>query len=314
MPRHNRSCERSGSAPEGMRARSSKRDPGPRDAGDCRRSAWRGSLIAVKHLFHAGPPLAFRALVQGLLHGRHNGPPLLCLGISGHSCHVCGIIGSVILEIPEERVVFQEDGVIADVTAPDHGQHFRPHLCVIFLVGLDKFRPYFDHRTVTLHFCSPFGALFTHSDWLGDRSKARSTAHCAPQAALLYSVTLRLGYKVQLLRASECHNFESVPLKPEMYASRWSEAPAAMRCTPAPSMPLLPRCLPATRSCLEPASYLLSERETNWSARLSNYSARNWSAGKSTNSWRSLAWSHNGLRSIRSFAGSGRTKEWSTWR
>jgi hypothetical protein len=100
----------------------------------------------------------------------------------------------VIFKISEEKVVFQIDGVVADVATLDHFENLRPHGCMVLLVGLDEFRPYFDHKTITLHFCSPFDVFGV---WLFSQSslfKERGGSLALPKAALLYSMTLTAGY------------------------------------------------------------------------------------------------------------------------
>ena len=91
-------------------------------------------LIGVKHFFHLGPPFAFAAGVEGLLHRHHDGPPLLRSWIGGHFGHVGFVIGAVIFEIAEEEIVFQIDGIIADIAFADHVENVGPDGSVISLV------------------------------------------------------------------------------------------------------------------------------------------------------------------------------------
>src|SRR5579864_129832 len=107
--------------------------------------------IAMKNFFHVGPPFALGACFQGILHRHHNRPPFLGLRISGHFCHVRRVVRAVILEIAEQQVVFQVDGIISDIALVDHSEDFGPNRRMVFLIGLKRFRPDSDHRTVTPH-------------------------------------------------------------------------------------------------------------------------------------------------------------------
>ena len=76
---------------------------------------FRQALIRMKYLFHIRPPFPFRAGFQGLLHGHHNVPPFLSLGIGGHSGHIGLKVVAHVLEVGEEIAVLMVDGVDMDI-------------------------------------------------------------------------------------------------------------------------------------------------------------------------------------------------------
>ncbi len=75
-----------------------------------------------------GPVGAGCCVFDGQLHGVHDLPPALGLGIGGHAAHVGGVVGAVVLEVGEEQVTAQEDGVVADVAVGDGLEHTGPDL------------------------------------------------------------------------------------------------------------------------------------------------------------------------------------------
>src|SRR6266852_8950814 len=90
--------------------------------------------IQVKHFFHTRPPFAFGAGFKRTLHRSHNFPPLLRFGISRHYRHVCLKICSMVFVIAEQQVIFEEDGIIADIALSDHLQDFWPNHRVMLLI------------------------------------------------------------------------------------------------------------------------------------------------------------------------------------
>src|SRR5207253_8273308 len=81
------------------------------------------SSIEMKHFFHAGPPFAGGAGLKRTLHRSHYLPPLLCLGISRHLRHVRLKICTMVFPITEQQIIFEEDGIIANIAISDHVQN-----------------------------------------------------------------------------------------------------------------------------------------------------------------------------------------------
>jgi hypothetical protein len=100
-----------------------------------------GQLIGMKDFLHAGPPLARRRVSTERCIGPHDLPLLLSPGISSHLRHVSVIICSVVLKIAEQKPILQENGEVADVALPDHGQHLGPHCGMIPPILVEGFRP-----------------------------------------------------------------------------------------------------------------------------------------------------------------------------
>src|SRR6266550_6604745 len=105
----------------------------------------------MKNLFHVGPPFPLFPGWQRILHGAHNSPPFLSFRVGGHLGPVLLDVGSVILEISEQHIVLEEDGVVANVALCDLAQYFRPHCGMVSFVLLCEswFEP--DHGAESLH-------------------------------------------------------------------------------------------------------------------------------------------------------------------
>jgi hypothetical protein len=87
--------------------------------------------------------------------GFHYCPPLLCLGISRHLRHVRLKVRIVVFPIAEQQIIFEKDGIIADIAISEHVQNLRPNRRMKFLVLLDCLRLYSDYRSVPFHWNSP---------------------------------------------------------------------------------------------------------------------------------------------------------------
>src|SRR5258708_901789 len=138
----------------------------------------------MKNLFHVRPPLALPTGFEGLLHRHHHGPPFLSLWIGRHFRHVGGIVGAVIFKVSEQEVVFSINGISSKVPPPNHGEYFRPHPRVVFLVGFNRLRPYSDYRTVALH------VIVLSRSFCGFEGSTRLTmrvTRCTLHTAPLYS-------------------------------------------------------------------------------------------------------------------------------
>src|SRR5580658_10741562 len=83
--------------------------------------------VEMKYFFHFGPPLTLFSGGEWILHWAHNRPPFLGFRVRGHLCPICLDVGSVILEIAKQEIVFEKDGVVTNVALRDLAQHFRPH-------------------------------------------------------------------------------------------------------------------------------------------------------------------------------------------
>lgn len=81
--------------------------------------------IRVEDLFHLRPPVSLGPARDGFLHGHHDFPPLLGLGVGGHFGHIGGVVGAVVLEIGEKEALPVEDRIIADVAQADCLKDFR---------------------------------------------------------------------------------------------------------------------------------------------------------------------------------------------
>src|SRR5271156_1518873 len=90
----------------------------------------------MKYFFHFGPPFPLFSGGEWVLHLDHNRPPFLGFRVRGHLCPIFLDVGSVILEIAKQEIVFEEDGVVTNVALRDHAQHFRPHSSMVSLVVL----------------------------------------------------------------------------------------------------------------------------------------------------------------------------------
>src|SRR5580704_3948338 len=113
------------------------------------------SLIEVKDFLHRCPPLTFGARVKRLLHGFHDSPPFLRLGIACDLGHICFVIHSVVFVIAEQQIILQKDRVVADVASPNGGENLRPDLRMVSFIGLDLLGSYLYYGTVSLHSSAP---------------------------------------------------------------------------------------------------------------------------------------------------------------
>src|SRR5713226_2371037 len=114
--------------------------------------------LHVEDFFHLRPPFAFCAGLQGLLHGHHDGPPLLSFGIGRHLLYVSFVVRPVIFVVAEQVAVFKIDRVIADVAVVYPFQDFRPDSAVIGFIALHRLGPESDYQTVSFHRLN-FGTL-----------------------------------------------------------------------------------------------------------------------------------------------------------
>jgi len=105
----------------------------------------------MKNLFHLGPPLPLFPGWQRILHGAHNSPPFLGFRVGRHLGPILLDVGSVILEISEQHIIPEEDGVVANIALRDLAQHFRPHCGMVSLVLLCEPRFEVDHGAESLH-------------------------------------------------------------------------------------------------------------------------------------------------------------------
>src|SRR6185369_10560633 len=102
------------------------------------------TLVCVKDLFHIRPPFAFAARFKWLLHGLHNGPPLLGFRIGSHVCHISSKVTAVVFEVAEQSVILQKYRIVADITLMNHLENLRPDGGVISFVFLDGLWPHVD--------------------------------------------------------------------------------------------------------------------------------------------------------------------------
>jgi hypothetical protein len=117
----------------------------------------------VEDFFHAGPPFAFVTAFDRDLNRHHDFPPFLRFGIGGHFFHVGVVVGAVVFEIGEEKIVLQEDRVVFDVAGPDCRQDFGPNLGVVLLVHRDRVFFDFDQHAVAFHAFLSWKDALTHS-------------------------------------------------------------------------------------------------------------------------------------------------------
>src|SRR6516162_8501455 len=61
------------------------------------------------------------------------------------------MIPPMVFVIPEQEVVFEEDGVVANVRAPDRVEYFRPHVPMVLLITFDLGGLHTNHESEALH-------------------------------------------------------------------------------------------------------------------------------------------------------------------
>ena len=102
---------------------------------------------------HIRPEFPFFSVIQRLHQGLHMIPPVLRSRIRRHHRHVFIVIVSVILEVGKEIIPSLIDGIILQVTFPDHLIDAGKRICVIFLIlfQITRFNP--DHLPESLNHC-----------------------------------------------------------------------------------------------------------------------------------------------------------------
>src|SRR5262249_39803303 len=65
--------------------------------------------------------------------------------------HIRRMIGPIVFVVSEQEIIFQKDGVVPDVRAPDRVENFRPDVSMIFLVTFDVARFDSNHESKRLH-------------------------------------------------------------------------------------------------------------------------------------------------------------------
>ena len=73
----------------------------------------------MEHFFHLCPPFAWFTRCQGILQRFHHRPPFLRLLMSRHFGPIALHVAAVIFEVAEEKVVFEVDGIVADIALPN---------------------------------------------------------------------------------------------------------------------------------------------------------------------------------------------------
>src|SRR5215831_6256318 len=61
------------------------------------------------------------------------------------------MIRPIVFVIPEQEIVFQKDGVVANIRVPDRVEYFRPHVAMVLLITFDLARLQSNHESEALH-------------------------------------------------------------------------------------------------------------------------------------------------------------------
>jgi hypothetical protein len=91
----------------------------------------RSQLVDVEDFGQGRPMFASGCCCDGDLHGVHDLPPALGLGVGCHLAHVGCVVRAVVFEVGEEGSFAQEDGVVADVAVCDGFEHCGPYVSVV---------------------------------------------------------------------------------------------------------------------------------------------------------------------------------------
>src|SRR5215831_8267070 len=108
-------------------------------------------LVEMEYLIHLRPPFSCLPAVERALHRLHDRPPFLCLRVRSDARHILVMIRPVVFVIREEKIVFQKDGIVANIRAPDGGEYLRPDITVIFPVAFDLTTFDSNHESKALH-------------------------------------------------------------------------------------------------------------------------------------------------------------------
>src|SRR5690242_16939191 len=119
----------------------------------------------MKDLFHLCPPLALFTRRKWILHGFHDGPPLLRLLIRSHLGPIRCYVLAMVFEISKQKMIFEVNRVVPDITLAQRREYFWPHGSVVSLVSLYAFRLQPQHHSDPFHcFTSPpLNAIFVCS-------------------------------------------------------------------------------------------------------------------------------------------------------
>src|SRR5258708_5094388 len=105
----------------------------------------------MKYFFHLRPPLPLFSRWERILQRTDDSPPVLGFWVSSHLRPVLFDVCSVIFEISKQDILFEEDGVVANVALRDLAQHFGPNSGVVSLVFLSAPGLDVDHCAESLH-------------------------------------------------------------------------------------------------------------------------------------------------------------------
>src|SRR5215475_12414089 len=108
-------------------------------------------LLEMEYLIHLRPPFSCLPAVERALHGHHDRPPFLCLRVRSDARHIQDMIRPVVFVIAEEKIVFQKDGIVANIRAPDGVEYLRPDIPVILPVAFDVTTFDSNHESKALH-------------------------------------------------------------------------------------------------------------------------------------------------------------------
>jgi len=104
----------------------------------------------VEYLAQRRPLLSWQSIGHLGLHGVHDLPPTLGLGVRCHLAHVGCVVCAVVLEVGEQDTVAQKDAVVADAAVGNSFKDTWPHIGVVTDVLCFVFGAELNDLSVTL--------------------------------------------------------------------------------------------------------------------------------------------------------------------